>query len=167
MDNYCIKRILENEFEPFYNMVAEIEIGSMFDPNNEKHLKWIKNKIKIRFASETNFFAIYSSNNDVIGIAGVRVEARLDGVPYLGRNSELTDIVILEEYRNKGYGSNLLKYIEKYAKEKGAYCIYAATAAFDFETVCFYGKNNFIPIATLVDVNGPNEEGALYMRKIL
>lgn len=167
MNNYTIKELLEENFEPFYSLMAEIEIGDLYNPDNENHIKWLQNKIKMRYGAGTVFFAIYEENNLPVGLMGVQVELPLDGVPYLGQKSEFMDIVVDEQYRNMGYGKALLKYAEKYAKDKGAYCMYAATAAFDYETVLFYGKNDFVPIATLVDVNGPNEDGLLYMRKIL
>lgn len=167
MNAYTIKTIQESDFEPFYSLMAEIEIGDLYEPNNENHIKWLQNKIKTRYGAGTVFFALYDKNNLPIGLSGVQVDLSLDGVPYLGQKSELMDIVIDEKYRNMGYGTELLRYTERYAKEMGAYCMYAATTAFDYETVLFYGKNKFIPIATLADVNGPNEEGALYMRKIL
>ncbi len=165
--NYKIKKIEEKDIVPFYPLLAEIEVGSLFNPDNESHLKWLKNRITVRYGSGTEFFAMYSTENEIIGIAGVQTEETLDGIEYLGRKSELMDIVIAEEYRGKGYGSKLLKYCEDYAKEKGAYCFYAATSAFDYKAITFYGKNGLVPIATLSDINGPNEDGALYMRKVL
>lgn len=166
-ENYIIKELFEKDFEPFCPLMAEIELGSLFDVENNVHNEWLWDKIHRRYGSGTRFFAMYGNGNEIIGLAGVQLEKTLKGVPYLGQKSELTDIVIAEKYRGRGAGTELLKYAEKTAKENGAYCMYAATAAFDYETVAFYGKNGFVPVATLTDVNGPNDEGALYMRKIL
>ena len=52
-------------------------------------------------------------------------------------------------------------------EEKGAYCFYAATYAGVYDIITFYGKNGLIPVATLVDINEPNDLEQLYIRKEL
>ncbi len=165
--NTIIKQISRQDISPFYPLLAEIEVGSKWNPENESHLNWLKNRIAVRYGSGTEFFAMYTEENEVIGIAGVQTEETLEGVPYLGCKSELMDLVIAEKFRDKGYGSKLLGYCEDYAKSKGAYCFYAATYAGDYDVIAFYGKNGLVPVATLTDVNGANDCGQLYMRKIL
>jgi GNAT superfamily N-acetyltransferase len=162
-----IREVAENEFELFYPLLAEIEIGSQYDSKNQEHMRWLIEKVHMRYAMGTIFFAIYTDTNIPVGIAGVLTEKPLEGVSYLGKKSELLDIAIFSEFRDQGYGSKLIQFAEDYAKLMGAYCMYVATYAPDYATVAFYGKNGFVPVATLPGVNGANEDGALYIRKIL
>ena len=53
------------------------------------------------------------------------------------------------------------------ANELDIYCMYLSTYAKKYEAIAFYGKNRFVPVATLPDVHDPNDEGNVYMRKIL
>ena len=57
--------------------------------------------------------------------------------------------------------------VSSHAKEKGVYCLYMSTYAKDSGVIHFYGKNGFVPVATLPDVHGPKEEGLVIMRKRL
>jgi ribosomal protein S18 acetylase RimI-like enzyme len=74
---------------------------------------------------------------------------------------------IKEEHRNKGYGSKMLQYIERYLKSKKVYCLYMHTYASDYAAVAFYGRNGYIPRGVVPDVYGPNLDGMLYMSKAL
>jgi hypothetical protein len=41
------------------------------------------------------------------------------------------------------------------------------TYAADYDVIAFYGKNGFIPVATIPDVFGPKAEGNAVLRKVL
>lgn len=138
-----------------------------FNFNSESHAQWLKKKIAAHFLKGAKFFGYYLGDMTPVGFAVVLIDEPLEDVSCFGQKSELLDIAIFPEFRRKSYGSKLLAYTQEYSKQQGAYCIYASTYAKDYNTVQFYGKNGFIPVATLPDVYGPNDEGAVYMRKIL
>lgn len=161
------KEILEENFEKFYPLMAEIEGGNQFKQDNDKHMEWLIRKIHTRFKTGAKFFEIYDDKLGSIGIAGFLIDPSLEGVSYLGQKSEILDIAIFKKYRRRGYGSQLLSYVENFIKEYDAYCIYVCTYAADHEVISFYGKNGYVPVAMLPDVYGPGDEGALYMRKII
>jgi ribosomal protein S18 acetylase RimI-like enzyme len=161
------KEIYEENFEKFYPLMAEIEGGNQFEIKNEKHMEWLIRKIHSRFITGAKFFEIYDDKLGSIGMVGILIDPPLEGVSYLGQKSEILDIAIFKNYRGKGYGSKLLSYIEDLIKEYDSYCIYVCTYACNHKAISFYGKNGYVPVAMLPDVNGPGDEGALYMRKII
>jgi ribosomal protein S18 acetylase RimI-like enzyme len=163
-----IKEIGEQEFvQTFFALMAEVECGNHFVPENPQHVNWLKERIAVQFFRGTKFFALYGDEGMPIGFAAILVEMKLDKVACSGQYSELLGIAVLSLHRRQGYGSVLLQYAEKYAREAGAYCLYVSTYANDYDVIHFYGKNGFVPVATLPDVHGPNDEGNVYMRKIL
>ena len=162
-----IKEILENDFGIFFNLIAEVECGNHFDFSNQKHIQWLKRRIAVHFFRGTNFFCYYLEDGTPVGFAAVLIDKGPEGVCCFGNKAELLDIAIFPEFREKGYGSDLLVYTEEYSRQQGVYCMYMSTYAKDYRVISFYGKNGFIPVATLPDVHGPDDEGMLYMRKIL
>ncbi|WP_449603560.1 hypothetical protein [Paenibacillus sp. Marseille-Q9583] len=64
-------------------------------------------------------------------------------------------------------GGILLQHVEEVVKSRGAYCLLMLTYAEDYDVIAFYGKNGFVPVATIPDVFGPGAEGNTILRKIL
>lgn len=162
-----IKEIQEENFTPFFELMAEIECGKHFDFSNQNHNEWLKKKISSYYYRGAKFFGFYFDNGEPIGFAALLMEEGPEGVICFGHKCDLLDIGILKKYRRKGFGSELLEYVEQRAKNEGFYCMYMSTYAMDYEAISFYGKNGFVPVATLPDINGPNDEGNIYIRKIL
>ena len=163
-----IREVSEAEFiEQFYVLMAEVECGSHFDFSNPQHEEWLHRRISRHYHRGVKFFGYYLDSGKPVGFAGLLAEEKLEGVACFGQTAELLDIGILPEFRGKGYGGELLKYIEEYCRDFGAYCMYTATYARSFDTIAFYGRHGFVPVATLPDVHGPDDEGNVYMRKIL
>lgn len=162
-----IKQIFEKEFGVFFNLMAEVECGNHFDYENEKHIEWLKKRISIYFYRGAKFFAYYTDGNIPVGFAALLLDEGPEGVRCFGHKSELLDIALFPEFRKKKYGSQLLTFTEEYSRQKGAYCMYVSTYAKDIKVIEFYKKNGFEPVAVLPDVHGPDDEGMVYMRKIL
>ncbi len=162
-----IREINEGEFEVFFRLMAEVEAGSHFDGGNPRHIEWLKRRIAAHFLRGTRFFGYYLEDGTPVGFAGLLINEGPDGISGCWRSAELLDLALFSECRGKGYGSELLKHAEDYAREAGVYCLFMVTYAAEYGTIAFYGKNGFTPVATLPDVQGPGAEGEVYMRKIL
>lgn len=158
------REIPENEFQPFFLLMAEIECGSHFDSDNPTHVNWLNDKIHKHYAAGSKFYAFYTDDNIPLGIAGINIETSLHSEWTSG---ELVDIGIFPEYRGQGFGSELLGFIEQLAREARCYCLYMQTYAAEHRTIAFYGKNGYVPVATIPNTNGPGDEGTIWMRKIL
>ena len=159
-----IKDISECDMAPFYELMGEIECGRRFKFDNPKHIDWIKKRIAVHYFRGAKFFGYFGEDNAPIGIAGLLIE---EGLESLRPRCELLDIGVYSNYRRKGFGSELLLITEKYAKDLGIYCMFMSTYARSYKVISFYGKNGYVPVATLPDVHGPNDEGIIFMRKIL
>lgn len=162
-----IKEIFEDEFNPFYDLMAEVECGNHFNADNPDHIKWLKKRISIYYYRGTRFFAMFDETGIPLGVCGVLIEEGAEGVNCQAQKSELVAIGISKEHRRKGLGSVLLKYAEDFSKNAGVYCMFMSTYAAAYNVIAYYGKNGYTPVATLPDIHGPGNEGMVYMRKIL
>jgi len=151
----------------FFSLMGEVEYGDRFDLDNPSHRGWLTERISRYYLRGIRFFALFQNEDTPVGFTSVDMDPKLDGVPYIGQYSEIMAIGVLPQYRRGGYGSQLLEYSEQFAREHGAYCLYVATYAGAHHTIAFYGKNGYVPMATLPGVYGPAAEGRLYMRKLL
>jgi len=69
-----IKEIFENDFDPFFNLMAEVECGNLFDFGNPNHINWPKKRISVHFYRKTRFFAYYLDDGTPVGFAGLLIE---------------------------------------------------------------------------------------------
>ena len=163
-----IREIAEEPFvETFFDLMAEVELGDHFNPQFASHQQHVGKKISNHYYIGTKFFAFFDNDDRPMGFVGVLREEKLDGVPCIGQYSELLDIAIFPEYRGSGLGTRLLKHAENVSKEAKVYCMYMATYVKSHEVIAFYGKAGYVPVATMPDVHGPDDEGRVWMRKIL
>lgn len=162
-----IKEISENQFEPFFGLMAEVECGNHFDASNPNHINWLKKRISIHYYRGTRFFGMFGEDGTPVGFCGVLIEEGAEGVKCQAQKSELIAIGIFKEFRRMGAGSVLLKHAEDFSKEAGVYCMFMSTYAGAYDVIAYYGKNGYAPVAALPDIHGPGNEGIVFMRKIL
>ncbi|MEK5396404.1 GNAT family N-acetyltransferase [Paenibacillus sp. FSL K6-2859] len=162
-----IKLIREHEIEPYLDLLAEVEHIHL-DRNNRNHEQWLRRRIQSHFQRGALFYGYHENEQcDAFGIVAVLHEEAPIGIPALGARAEVLDIGVSKEHRRKGIGGILLQHVEKVVKSRGAYCLLMLTYAEDFDVIAFYGKNGFVPVATIPDVFGPGAEGNTILRKIL
>jgi len=158
-----IKEIYQEHFGQFADLLAEIEVGKHFDSKNQEHIEWLKQKIAVRFFEGTHFYGMFLEDGTPVALAGLLINECLFGP----NNSELKDIGTFEQFRRKGYGSQLLAHCEQVSRDNNVYCMYMCTYVKEYYNIAFYGKNGFVPVACLPDIHGPDDEGQVYMRKRL
>ena len=163
MNDKVIVELDRNELLPFIPLLAEIECGNHFCSDNQEHLDWLNGKIDSRIACGTRFYGLFSKDNEIMGVVGVQIEQKL----FCSGSAEVVDIGVVDSHRRKGLGSKLLSYAIEKATEAGAHAVFARTYAADTETIAFYGRNLFYPVAIIPDTNGPNDEGDIVMRRLL
>jgi GNAT superfamily N-acetyltransferase len=76
---------------------------------------------------------------------------------------EINILWVKDEYRKKGIGTYILKYVEDVAKAKGA--TVAMLDTFDFQAEEFYLKNGYVPIGEIR--NFPKGHKRIYFSKRL
>ncbi len=96
-----------------------------------------------------------NENDDEIG--GI-----LAGIGYW-KGLEINILWVKDEYRKKGIGTHILKYVEDIAKAKGA--TVAMLDTFDFQAEEFYLKNGYVPVGEIQ--NFPKGYKRIYFSKRL
>jgi len=163
-----IREIAEHEFvEAFFPLVAEVECGDHFRHTDPAHVKWLQDRIAVYYRRGARFFARYLDDGTPVGFIALLLDAPLEGVLCFGQYAEILSFGVVRERRGQGHGKELLAHAVSFACGSGAYCLYASTYARSHEVIAFYGRNGFSPVAVLPDVHGPNDEGTVWMRKIL
>ena len=163
-----IKEIQEDDFvHHFFAAFADLECGSKYDPRNPQHVQWVRRRIAIHYFRGARFYACYTDKQVPVGFISVLLDKGLEGVRCFGLWTEILDLLVLESCRGQGYGTALLEQAEKASIEAGACCIYVRTYAGNRDSMTFYIKHGFVPVAMLPDVNGRDDDGDVYLRKIL
>ena len=147
----------------FFSLMVEVEFLGDFDSTNVEHGAWLERKIRRRFGAGARFFGLFGEDGRSMGLCSLII----DDHPEMAGHSELVDLGVYEEFRRKGHASSLIAYAEDLSRGAKLHCMYIATYAAEAESVAFYGKRGFAPVATLPGLNGPENEGQVYMRKIL
>lgn len=108
------------------------------DSIDEKYLKMIDDEFN-KYANKNNVVCDYVSfsfvakeNNNIVGI--------ITGHSYY-KEIHISDLIVLEQYRNKKIGSKLIEKVEEYYKNKGFENINLTT--YDFQAPKFYQRCGF------------------------
>lgn len=158
----------EDEFvAEFFDEFADLECGRHFHADIPQHVEWVRRRISIHYFSGGRFYVHLLGDGTPTGFAAVLLDPGLDGDNCFGRKADLLDIVIREEHRDRGYGRELLDRVEFEVRTAGAYCLYVSTYAGNDDSMTFYINRGFVPVALHPDVNGPDDDGEVYLRKIL
>ena len=163
MKDAIIQELIGSELEPFMLLLSEIECGNHFSNCNPKHVSWLKHKIKSHIAAGARFFGYRTKEGDILGVVGVLVERKL----FCDATAEIVDIGVENTHRRNGLGTELLNHALLIAREEGVYAAFARTYAADTDTIAFYGRNAFCPVAVIPGANGPTDEGDIVMRRRL
>ncbi len=161
MKEATIDELKEGKLEPFMPLLAEIECGSHFSDGDQKSESWLRQTINSHIARGTRYFGYISKAGDALGVVGILLVKKL----FCATTAEIVDIGIVNTYRRCGLGTNLLNYAVNFAREEGAYAVFARTYAADIDTIAFYGRNAFYPVAVIPGTNGPIDEGDIVMRR--
>ncbi|WP_410982324.1 GNAT family N-acetyltransferase [Bacillus cereus] len=98
-------------------------------------------KSLFRQMKEENYqlFSLCNEDSEAVSLAGVAVCTNF----YNKKHVFVYDLVTAEAHRSKGYGEELLSYIEKWGKEQGCTCI-ALTSAFSrIDAHRFYEREGY------------------------
>lgn len=79
-------------------------------------------------------------SDQTIGFALIRI---VPTVLYENPHAELTELYVIEDFRQQGVASDLIKFAEKIATQKGAKGIYVQTGDDNFSVLSLYHKNGY------------------------
>jgi ribosomal protein S18 acetylase RimI-like enzyme len=169
MKKATIRNITQEELlRYFYKLAAEVECGNHFDFTNPRHEQWLRRKHAVYEFQGARFFASFLEDGAPVGYGVLLIEEPLENVNQVfGQKTELLAIGVSSDFRGTGHGKELLDYAEEFSRKIGAYTMYISTYARDYKVIAFYGRNGYVPVATLPDVHGQGDDGLVYMRKII
>lgn len=141
-----IRKLEENDLEDLIQIWINLmnfhkKIDPFFTRAYDGHLKfydYIKSII-----SKENFCVIVGiENNKIIGYAITEITSHPPVIEKT-KHCVITDIILLEEYRNKGYGKQLFEYLKNWAKVKGIDRLELQVAQDNTSAYEFYKKLGF------------------------
>lgn len=164
---FIYKSISEETFKKdFFNEIIDVECGRHFDINNEQHKRWLCNKIHSIFLLGGNVLAAYKEAEPV-GFIFYQHDRGLENECCFGKKADIIMFEIREKYRSQNIGKILLNKISASVKANGGACLYTDTYVPNKRAIKFYIENDFIPVAVFPCVNGIDDDGQLYMYKVL
>ena len=158
-----IREISQSEFEPFVELMGEVECGTEFDPANPEHDAWIREAISHRYGAGARFYALYEDDAPA-AVAGFVIEKILTTK---WSRCELLDIGVIKKHRRKGYGTVLLAFVEDQARAAGCWSLHLKTYSADYEAVAFYMRNGYAVVGNVESTNGPDDFGDVWLAKVL
>ncbi|MDO3411174.1 GNAT family N-acetyltransferase [Saccharibacillus sp. CPCC 101409] len=162
-----LKKIEEYEIEPYLKLLGEVE-HERLDLTDLRHEAWLRRRIHLNYARGAHYIALHDDDNpEAFGIVSVLHEPAPPGIEAWGARAEILQIGVNRSCRRAGIGSRLLAAAERFARDRGVYCLFLMTYGEDYDVIAFYGKNGYIPVASIPDVFGPGTEGNLVLRKVV
>lgn len=141
MKNYVIEKSTSEEYELVDKGIVDYNLS------------------KVPFTQEPSFFPINRVIKDLDG----NVLAGVNSLLYCWNCLYIDILWVKEGFREKGYGSVILREVEKIAKEKGCTLVHLDT--FDFQAKDFYLKHGYEVFGILDDC--PVGHKRYYMKKSL
>jgi ribosomal protein S18 acetylase RimI-like enzyme len=161
----CEEEKLKKDFLP---IIIDLWCGNKFDPKNDQHIKWLNHKIHATFENFSIALCAYTEQVEPIGFIWYKHDTGMEGVSFSGKVAYIIQIGLFEKYQHQGIGTKILNEACLKIKSAGGECLYADTYANDNDqTISFYLKRKFIPIAYHLGENGINDYGQIYFYKIL
>lgn len=122
-----IRQLSKNDYEQF------IELTNT-NVTKEDYELFLKKNLQ----SDYHIIVVYEMNNKIIGTGTLLIETKLTyNISYLGH---IENIFVSKEYRNKGIGKEIVKYLCQYANEKKCYRV---DLACEEDLILFYKNLGF------------------------
>ena len=151
----------------FLTMIIDLWCSDKFIPNNDQHISWLNRKIHASFVDFGFALCAYTDSDEPIGYILYKHDTGMEGVSFSGKNAHIIQFGLFEEYRNKGIGTKLLNEACKNIKDNNGECLYTDTYTKNDDSMIYYIKRGFIPVAYYIGENGINGFGQIYLYKIL
>ena len=147
-------------------MVIDLWFADKYDPGNHQHAENLYRRIHAVFTDFGVALCAYTDDNDPIGYIWYKHDTGLEGVGFSGKYAHIVQMGLFEQYQRRGIGTALLNEACERIKAAGGECVYTDTYAANDNSMSFYIKNKFTPVALLPGLNGVNDFGQVYMYKI-
>ncbi|HBL84746.1 MAG: hypothetical protein A2Y17_01850 [Clostridiales bacterium GWF2_38_85] len=151
----------------FMPLITELWYGNKFDMKNQQHMYHLKYKIHATFVDFGTALCAYEDDNTPIGFIWYKHDTGIEGVSFSGKYAHIIQYGLFEQYRNKGIGTKLLNEAINIIKSSGGECLYTDTYTENKDSMIFYLKRNFVPVTLLPGLNGINDDGQVFLYRVL
>lgn len=117
--------------------IEYIELIDSFRPLNKSISEEKFNEIYDKIFKRDIIF-VCEINNIIVGTSKLLIEQKY--IHNLSKYGRIEDVIIKDEYRNKGVGTHMIKYIIDYCKK---YKFFKVSLSCSSDLIKFYEKNNF------------------------
>ena len=163
-----IVEIPETEFRSdFMPMIIDLWCGDKYNPQNKQHAEWLDRKIHASFVNFGTALCAYTDDHEPIGYLWYTHDIGMEDVSFLGKDAHIVQLALHERFQRQGIGTKLLDEACKRIKVAGGECLYTDTYAANDDSMIFYIKRKFIPIAYHPGEDGVNDLGQVYLYKVL
>jgi ribosomal protein S18 acetylase RimI-like enzyme len=160
----CNENKFKNDFLP---IIIDLWCGNKFNLNNDQHKEWLNRKINASFIDFGIALCAYTDEDEPIGFIFYKHDTGIECVDFSGKNAQIIQFGLYEKYRNRGFGTKLLEEACKNIKNNNGECLYTDTYSKNNDSMIYYIKRGFMPIAYHLGENGINDLGQIYFYKIL
>ena len=153
--------------DDFFDLIVGLWYGDKYDAQNMQHIGHIKRKIHVSFEDFSVALCAYTEENEPIGFFWYKHDTGLEGVGFSGKDAHIISCELLEKFQRQGIGTLLLNEVCSRVKANGGECLYTDTYTGNDDSMIFYIKRGFVPVALLPGLNGINDDGQVFMYKKL
>ncbi|MDP5274932.1 GNAT family N-acetyltransferase [Chengkuizengella axinellae] len=129
---------IEQDFETLYKFRKDSYVVSFGDDSLSGSRESYMNKLKERLVSFPDGLVIVKNNNQPIGQITMQIK------PYEGKIIGYVNLFyLIEEYRNKGFGDQLIQYADKIFKKHEVTEYHLRVTTTNERAIYFYKKQGF------------------------
>jgi len=140
----CIRKAKLSDVDRLIQMETQLYQYHTKSDDKFKKIESISKSAVEGEVSNLEYYFVISEEHYVFGfIKCLEKEVKENEMLKKRKYMEILDLIIEEEYRNKGYGKKLIKNIEEIAKEKQFDCVEIPVYCFNEQANAFYEQNGF------------------------
>ena len=152
----------------FFDIIVDLWYADKYNPNNPQHAEHVKRRIHVTFEDFSTALCAYTDKNEPIGYFWYKHDTGLENVSFDGKYAHIISCGLHEKFQRQGIGTKILDEVCKRVKASGVKCIYTDTYAENDDSMMFYIKRGFVPVALLPGLNGVvRDKGQVFMYKKL
>jgi len=140
----CIRKAKTSDIDRLIQLETKLYQHHAKNDSRFKDIEFISRSAVEDEIDNLEYYFVISDEHFVFGfIKSIEKEVKDSELMNKKKYMEILDLIIEEEYRNKGYGKKLIKNIEEIAKEKQFDCVEIPVYCFNEQANAFYEENGY------------------------